>query len=197
MTVHRASDRLSAHRATNVYSRTIYLVWEHKTKLIAHQCCDLLTGIRWPVSPDRTAGLSVHPSMSRIFWSYPLTNYQVQMIEGSSLFFPMIHMKYVVFISLWPRTIRILISNWPRTRKFRQLLKNTGGEDLFFTMVTHWSRFTSTFYALIGQNLTVEFMRKIYAASWKLFTLTAEADKVLCQLVVFLTVFLTVFFLWM
>ena len=37
MTVHRASDRLSAHRATNVYSRTIYLVWEHKTKLIAHR----------------------------------------------------------------------------------------------------------------------------------------------------------------
>ena len=136
MTVHRASDRLSAHRATNVYSRTIYLVWEHKTKLIAHQCCDQLTGIRWPVSPDRTAGLSVHPSVSRIVWSYPLTNYQVQMIEGSSLFFPMIHMKYVVFISLWPRTIRILISNWPRTRKFRQLLKNTGGEDLFLP----WSR---------------------------------------------------------
>ena len=32
-----------------------------------------------------------------------------------SLFFPMIHMKYVVFMSLWPRTIKILISNWPRT----------------------------------------------------------------------------------
>ena len=36
-------------------------------------------------------------------------------------------------------------------------------------------------------------MRKIYAASWKLFTLTAEADRVLCQLVMFLTVF----FHWM
>ena len=34
-------------------------------------------------------------------------------------------------------------------------------------------------------------MRKIYAASWKLFTLTAEADRVLCQLVMFLTVFST------
>ena len=45
------------------------------------------------------------------------------------------------------------------------------------------------FYALIGQNLTGEFMRKIYAVSWKLFTLTAEADRVLCQLVMFLTVF--------
>ena len=133
-------------------------------------------GIRWPVSPDRTASTVC------------------QMIVGSSLFqFPMIHMKYGVFMSLWPRTIRILISNWPRTRKFRQFFKNTSGEDLFFTMVTHWSRFTSTFYALIGQNLTGEFMRKIYAASLILFTLTAEAYRVLCQLLMFLTVF----FHWM
>ena len=63
----------------------------------------------------------------------------------------------------------------------------------FLTMVMRWSRSTSNFYALIGQNLTGEFMRKIYAASWILFTLTAEADRVLCQLVMFLTVF----FLWM
>ena len=49
------------------------------------------------------------------------------------------------------------------------------------------------FYALIGQNLTGEFMRKIYAASSNLFTLTAEADRVLCQLVMFFNVF----FHWM
>ena len=59
----------------------------------------------------------------------------------------------------------------------------------FLTMVTRWSRSTSNFYALIGQNLTGELMRKIHAASWKLFTLTAEADRVLCQLVMCLTVF--------
>ena len=45
------------------------------------------------------------------------------------------------------------------------------------------------FYALISQNLPGEFKRKIYTASWNLFTLTAETNKVLCQLVVFLTVF--------
>ena len=72
-------------------------------------------------------------------------------------------------------------------RQGRQLLLT------FLAMFTRWSRSTSNFYALIGQNLTGEFMRKIYAASWILFTLTAEADKVLCQLVMFLTVF----FLWM
>ena len=59
----------------------------------------------------------------------------------------------------------------------------------FLTIVTRWSRSTSNFYALIGQNLTGELMRKIYAASWNLLILTAEADRVLCQLKMFLTVF--------
>ena len=72
-------------------------------------------------------------------------------------------------------------------RQERQLLLT------FLPMVTRWSRSTFNFYALIGQNLAGEFMRKIYAASWILFTLRAEADRVLCQLVMFLTVF----FHWM
>ena len=70
-------------------------------------------------------------------------------------------------------------------------LKIQAEEDrCFSTIVTRWSRFTSNFYALIGQNSTGESMRKIYAASWNLFTLTAESDRVSCQLVMFLTVFL-------
>ena len=40
----------------------------------------------------------------------------------------------------------------------------------FLTIVTRWSRSTSNFQALIGQNLTGELMRKIYAASGKLLT---------------------------
>ena len=40
----------------------------------------------------------------------------------------------------------------------------------FLTIVTHWSRSTSNFHALIGQNLTGEFMRKIYATSKNLLT---------------------------
>ena len=75
-------------------------------------------------------------------------------------------------------------------RQGRQLLLT------FLTMITRWSRLTFNFYALIGQNLTGEFMRKIYAASWILFTLTAEADRVLCQLKSACD-FLTVFFHWM
>ena len=40
----------------------------------------------------------------------------------------------------------------------------------FLIIVTRWSRSTSNFYALIGQNLTGEFMRKIFATSGNLFT---------------------------
>ena len=72
-------------------------------------------------------------------------------------------MKYVVFMCL---SIKILISNLPRTRNFSQLLQagKTVAFD-FLTMVTRWSRSTSNFFALIGQNLTGEFMREIYVAS--------------------------------
>ena len=62
-------------------------------------------------------------------------------------------------------------------RQGRQLLLT------LLTMVTRWSRSTSNFYALICQNLTGELMRKMHA----------KADRVLCQLVMFLTVF----FHWM
>ena len=41
---------------------------------------------------------------------------------------------------------------------------------LTFLTVTHWSRSTSNSYVLIGQNLTGEFMPKIYAASGNLLT---------------------------
>ena len=54
-------------------------------------------------------------------------------------------------------------------------------------MAPPWSR--------IGHALRPIFMlaENYYAVSWNLFTLTAEAGRVLCQLVIFLTVF----FHWM
>ena len=91
------------------------------------------------------------------------------------------HMKKVVFMS---RTFKILISNWPRTRKFNRLFFMQGRQPLLtFLTVTRWSRSTSNFYVLIGQNLTGKFMRKIYAASgnwlpdsssWQSFVLSCD-----------------------
>ena len=71
-------------------------------------------------------------------------------------------MKYVVFMS---RTIKNFDFKLTSDAKIQPAI--TGREDslLLLTMVTRWSRSTSNFYALIGQNLTGEFMRKIYATS--------------------------------
>ena len=47
-----------------------------------------------------------------------------------------------------------------------------GRQSFFiFLTVTRWSRSTSNFHFLIGQNLTGEFMQKMYAASWNLLHL--------------------------
>ena len=108
-----------------------------------------------------------------LFWSYPLTNYQFQMIAGSSLFFPMIHIKYVVFMSLWPRTIRILISNWPRTRKFSQFFEIQAGKTFSYhghALVTlyvqflcsDWSKFDRWVHA---ENLC-SILKLVYFDSW-------------------------------
>ena len=112
------------------------------------------------------------------------------MIAGSSLFFPMIHMNMLRLSHYGPALLRFWFeTNLGRQNSARFFRRGRP----FLTMITLWSNSTSNFYALIGQNLIGEFMPKIYAASWKLFTLTAEADRVLCQLVMFLSVF----FHWM
>ena len=61
------------------------------------------------------------------------------MIAGSSLFFPMIHMKYVVFMSLWPRTVKILIQTDLGRENSAIFFKKKGGEDLFLP----WSNLRS------------------------------------------------------
>ena len=61
------------------------------------------------------------------------------------------------------------------------------GRQFFFTflaMFTRWSRSTSNFYALIGQNLTGEFMRKnlcsilnlVYFDSWSWQSFVSTCD---------------------
>ena len=94
-----------------------------------------------------------------------------QMIAGSSLIF-LIHMKYVVFMC---RTIKILISNWPRTRKFSQLLQ--AGKTVAFDFAHHghalvtlyvqflcsdWSKFDRWVHA---ENLR-RILKLVYFDSW-------------------------------
>ena len=89
------------------------------------------------------------------------------MIAGASLFFPRIHIKYVVFMSLWPRTIRILISNWPRKRQFSQ----------FFFKVQ--ARKTLSYH---GHALVTLYVQFLYS-NWSKFDRWVNADK-LCSILI-------------
>ena len=72
--------------------------------------------IRWPVSPDSIAGSGVDPSSSSIFLKLSTDKLPVLKWSQAQVQFFLIHMKNVVFMCC---TIKILISNRPRTRKFR------------------------------------------------------------------------------
>ena len=76
----------------------------------------LKQGIRWPVSPDSIAGSGVDPSSSSIFFKLSFDKLPVLKWSQAQVQFFLIHMKNVVFMCC---TIKILISNRPRTRKFR------------------------------------------------------------------------------
>ena len=99
------------------------------------------------------------------------------------------HRKRVAFMShtssriikIWFQTELGLENSASYYRQGRQLLLT------FLTMVTRRSRCKSKFYALIGQNLTDEFMRKIYAAcdnlftdSWSSYSLVSSWDVFSC-----------------
>ena len=76
-----------------------------------------LTSIAWPYHGLRCRPILVEYFFEVIRWQ--VTSFQ--MITGSSLFFK-IHIKYVVFMSLWPS----------RTWKFGHLFKNASREDRCF-----------------------------------------------------------------
>ena len=153
-------------------------------------------GISWPVPPSRIAGSGVNPSRSSIFWSYPLTIYSFSNDRRLTFTFFSKFISNMLCLCQYrrasPRTITILISNWPPTHNSASLFKIQAGKTFSYhghVLVALDVQFLCSDWL----HLTGEFMRIIYAASSKLFTLTAEADRVLSQLVMFLTVF----FHWM
>ena len=122
VTVHRPPSRTTGKPMFN-----LTLSCTH----IAHQCYDQLTAVRtgyqlssitWPYRGLRCCPFEVEYVFEVIRWQ--VTSFQ--MIASSSLFF-LIHMKHVVFCMC--RTIKMLISNWPR-RKLKIQPVFTGGEDV-------------------------------------------------------------------
>ena len=92
-------------------------------------------GIHWPVSPDRITGSGFDPSRSSIFWSYPLTIYSFSNDRRLTFtFFKCI--SNMLCLSVSPRTITILISNWPKTQKIQPVFLKYRREDFLLP----WSR---------------------------------------------------------
>ena len=87
-------------------------------------------GIRWPVSPDHSAGSSVNPSRSSIFWSYPLTNYQFQMIQGFIS-------NMLCFCHYGPALLGFWFQTGLGSENLTSFFKSTGGEE---DLILPWSR---------------------------------------------------------
>ena len=105
------------------------------------------------------------------------------MIAGSSLFFPMIHMKYVVFMSLWLLTVKILISNWPRTRNSASFLKIQAVKTFSYhshalvtlyvqLLYSDWSKFDRWVHA---ENLC-SVLKVVYFDSWSWQSFVSTCD---------------------
>ena len=90
-------------------------------------------------------------------------------------------------MSLWPRTIKILISNWPRTRKFSQFLKIQAGKTFSYhghALVTlyvqflcsDWSKFDRWAHA---ENLC-SILNLVYLDSWSWQSFVSICDVFNC-----------------
>ena len=134
VTVHRPTARRSV-RTTGIPIFTLTFSSYFGSPLIAHQCCDQLTAVktRYPLTSITWLyrGLRCRPIEVKYFLK--LSADKLLVFKWSQARF-LIHMKYVVLMSLWPSTNNVLISNWPRTRKFSQLFKNASREDRCFSL---------------------------------------------------------------
>ena len=136
-------------------------------------------GIRWPASPDRIAGSGVNQVSGGIEIEYfEVICWQVtsfQMIAGSSFFI----LFYEICCVYVPLGINF---NFKLTSDTKIQPAITGREDSCFWLFSPWSRvghaLRPIFMRWLVKVIKGEFMRKIYAASWILFTLTAKADRI-------------------
>ena len=123
------------------------------------------------------AQVSTH--RGRVFlWSYPLTNYQFQMIACSSSIFS--NDSYEICC--------VYVTNWPRTRKLTSFLKIQTGKIFSYNhalitlyvefLCSDWSKFDRSLHA---ENLC-SILKVVYFDSW-------SWPSFRCQLVMFLTVF--------
>ena len=147
-------------------------------------------GIRWPVSLERIAGSGVDPSRSSIFLK--LSAYKLLVFKWSQaqVYFFKSHVKYVLFMCC---TIKILMSNRLRTRKFSHLLQagKTVAFDFahygyalvtlyFQSLCSDWSKFDRWVHP---ENLC-NILNLVYfdSSSWQSFVSTCDVFNCLFPL---------------
>ena len=139
-------------------------------------------GIHWPVSPDRFAGSGFDPSRSSIFLKLSADKLLVFKLSQAQVCFLKIYMKYVVFMSLWPSTIKILISNLGHENSASYLKIQAGktfsyhGHALVTLYVqflcSNWSKFDRWVHA---ENL-FSILKLVYFDSWSWQSFVSTCD---------------------
>ena len=142
-------------------------VWKPKRKLIAHQCWML-----WSIDSyqNRVSADQYHLTVPRAQVStyrnwvfFEVIRWQFTSFKWSQAqvyFFQGFISNMLCLCHYGPALLEFWFQTDLGHENSASFLKYRGGSP-FLTMVTRWSRSTSNFYALIGQNLTGEFMRKI------------------------------------
>ena len=127
-------------------------------------CQNMVSADQHHLTVSRAQVSVVSGVLGRVFFEvirWKVTSFQ--MTAGSSLIFLKIDMKYVVFMC---RTIKILIWNWPRTRKFSEPFST--GKTVAFDFAYYG-------HALV--TLYVQFL----CSDWSKFDRWVHAEK-LCSI---------------
>ena len=167
MTVHQTNDHPSAPQGNQcLFSHFLASLG---TQEIAHQCCDQLTAVKtgYPLTsitwPCR--GLKCQPIGVEYFLKFSADKLPVSNDRRLNFIFSndsyKISCVYVIMAPHYQDFDFKLTSD----AKIQPVFYKYRRGRPFFTMVKHLS---------MVKHLTHEFMWKIYAASWKLFTLTAD-----------------------
>ena len=141
MTVHRRNDRPSAPQANQCLLSHFLagLGAQEKTNCTSmlwsiESCQNRVSADQYHMTVPR-AQVSTH--LGRVFFEvirWQITSFKWS--QGQVYFFQWFISNMLCLCHYGSALFGFLISNWPRTRKFSQFLKNTGGEDLFLP----WSR---------------------------------------------------------
>ena len=144
-------------------------------------------GIRWPVSPDRTAGSSVDPSRSSTFLKLSADKLPVSNDRRLKFIFSRIHIKYVGLCHYGPALLGFWFQTDLGSENSASFFKSTGRKTLSYhghTLVrlyvqflySDWSKFDRWVHA---ENLC-SILNLVYFDSWSWQSFVSTCDVFNC-----------------